>query len=234
MVRVWRSIDGTARPNHAFWLQGRPPGRQADAGERRVSQRRQALRSDERPDVGGVASRLEGRDDQRAQSTARRCAIRAARRRRRHRGYRVPRRQGIRRRLYRHSLRHQFRHARGRPRARHGASSRPSSLVRRRQCRSAGVSGPRLRRLHNRVRHPQRAADRPRARRGVSRAQARQPISVPGIFHRRCPRAGSNLRPVFVQGDPAARPRRDRRRRVPISISSSRSANFPGRTRSPR
>ena len=45
-----------------------------------------------------------------------------------------------------------------------GAASRPAGLVRRGQCRGAGVSGSQLRRLHDRVRHPQRAADRCRAR----------------------------------------------------------------------
>jgi demethylmenaquinone methyltransferase/2-methoxy-6-polyprenyl-1,4-benzoquinol methylase len=43
-------------------------------------------------------------------------------------------------------------------------------------------------------------------------------ISVPGIFHRRRARARPDLRPVFVQGDTAARPRGDRRRRI-VSIS---------------
>ena len=52
----------------------------------------------------------------------------------------------------------------------------------------------------------------------LSRAEARQPFPVPGIFHRRRARARSDLRSVFVQGDPAARPRRDRRCRV-LSVS---------------
>ena len=50
--------------------------------------------------------------------------------------------------------------------------------------------------------------------RGLPGAQARRPILVPGILHRRRARAGPDLRSVFVQGDPAARPRRDRRRRI--------------------
>ena len=159
-----RKVDGSAGPNHAFRLQGRPPGRQADAGERGVSQRGAALRPDERSDVGGPASGLERPDDQRAQSAARRCAVRAARRRRRHRRHRISRRQGGRLRLSRHRLRHQFRHAGGRPRARGGAASRRPGVVRRRQCRGAGFPRPQLRRLHHRLRHPQRAADRSRAR----------------------------------------------------------------------
>ena len=47
--------------------------------------------------------------------------------------------------------------------------------------------------------------------RGLSRAAARQPISVPGILHRRRARARPALRLLLVQGDPAARPRRDGR-----------------------
>ena len=137
-------------------------------------------------------------------------------------------------RLSRHRLRHQFRHARGRPRARRGAASRRPGVVRRRQRRGAGLSRPPFRRLHHRVRHPQRAANRPRAPRGLSRAEARRPISVPGILHRRRARAGPDLRPVFVQGDPAARPRRDRRRRILPIPRRIRSANFPSRTRLPR
>src|ERR1700686_2479887 len=37
---------------------------------------------------------------------------------------------------------------------------------------------------------------------------------MPGIFHRRYARPRSNVRPVFVQGDSAARPRGHRRRRI--------------------
>ena len=63
-------MHGSAGPNHPFRLQGRAPGGQADAGERRVSQRGAALRPDERSDVGGPAPGLEGPHDQRAQSAA--------------------------------------------------------------------------------------------------------------------------------------------------------------------
>ena len=230
----WSRVDGSAGPNHAFWLQGRAPGRQADAGERGVSQRGVALRPDERPDVGGPAPGLEGHHDQRAQSAEERYAVRAARRRRRHRRHRVPRRQGGGFRLPRHRLRHQHRHARGRPRARRGATSRRPGLLRRRQCRSAALSRPQLRRLYDRVRHSQRAADRPRAARGLSRAEARQPLPVPGILHRRRARARPDLRSVLVQGDPAARPRGHGRRRI-LSISRRiRSANFRSPTPLPR
>jgi demethylmenaquinone methyltransferase/2-methoxy-6-polyprenyl-1,4-benzoquinol methylase len=48
----------------------------------------------------------------------------------------------------------------------------------RHQCRKTGFRQWRFRRLHHRVRHPQRAANRSCSERGVSRAQARQPIFV--------------------------------------------------------
>ncbi len=91
-----------------------------------------------------------------------------------------------------------------------------------------------VRRLHHRVRHPQRAADRSRAARSVSRAEARRPISVPGILHRRHAGTRSDLRSVFVQGDPAARPRGDRRCRV-LSISRGIDPQIPqARRHSPK
>ena len=95
-----------------------------------VSQRGLALRSDERPDVGRAAPRLEGHHGQHARSAQRRAAVRAARRRRRHRRYRVSRGEGARRRLSRHRLRHQCRHAAGRPGARRqrGISTIASAL----------------------------------------------------------------------------------------------------------
>ena len=158
-----RAEDEPAGPNHPFWLQGRAPGGQADAGERRISQRGVPLRPDERSDVGGPAPGLERHHDQCAQPAERRRAVRIARRRRRHRRYRLPRGRGGRRRLPRHRLRHQHRYARGRPQPRAGAPSRPAGFLRRGQCRGAGFPRPQLRRLHHRVRHPQRAADRCRA-----------------------------------------------------------------------
>ena len=66
-------------------------------------------------------------------------AVRAARCCRRHRRHRLSRRQGGRPRVSGHRLRHQFRHARRRPRARGGAASRRSGIIRRGQCRGAGV-----------------------------------------------------------------------------------------------
>src|SRR6266550_4965586 len=71
--------DGKTEPrnepagsNHPFWLQGRAPGGQADAGERRISQRGVPLRPDERSDVGGPAPGLEGHHDHGAQPAEKR------------------------------------------------------------------------------------------------------------------------------------------------------------------
>ena len=89
----------------------------------------------------------------------------------------------------RHRRRHQRRDARGRPRARRASAVSTTSYVHRGQCRGAAVSRPHLRRGHHRVRHPQRAAHRLRARRGLSRAADRRALPVPGILRRR--RAGA-------------------------------------------
>ena len=138
------------------------------------------------------------------------------------------------RRLPRHRLRHQRRHARGRPQPRCDAPSRRAGRLRRGQCRGAGVRRPLVRRLHHRVRHPQRAADRCRAARGLSRAAAGQPLSVPGILHRRRARPRRAVRLLLVQGDPAARPRRDGRCGILSIPRRVRSGSFRGPTRLPR
>ena len=64
--------------------------------------------------------------------------------------------------------------------------------------------------------------------------QARRPLPVPGILHRRRAGPRPNLRSVFVQRDPAARPRGDRRRRI-LSLSRRIDPQVSAsRTRSPR
>ena len=72
----------------------------------------------------------------------------------------------------------------GRERARRRAAS-GAARFRAGQRRGAAVRGQCLRCLHNRFRHPQRAADRCGARRGAPRAEARRPVPVPRILHRR-------------------------------------------------
>src|SRR4051794_36095531 len=111
-------------------------------------------------------------------------------------------------------MRHQFRYAQGRPRARGGGVPRRPGLVCGRQRGSVGFPPSQFQWLHHRIRHPQRAADRSRLERGVSGAEARGQIFVPGILHCRCAGARSDLRPVLVQGNPAARRRRDGRCRI--------------------
>ncbi len=122
----------------------------------------------------------------------------------------------------------------GRARARHPARARSRGDFRAGQCRGAALSRPQLRLRHHRLRHPQRAAHRARARRGLSRAADRRAFPLPGIF--RGQRAGHRraLRALFLQRDPAHR-RRGHRRPRGLSVSGRiRSASFPSRRPSPR
>ena len=91
-VKTW---IGRAKPRIS--ASGTSLGRQADAGERGVSQR--GARYDLMNDLMSAGCTGSGKTCMIncAQSAARRCAICAARRRRRHRRHRVPRRQGGRR-----------------------------------------------------------------------------------------------------------------------------------------
>ena len=61
------------------------------------------------------------------------------------------------------------------------------------------VRGPELRRLHGRLRHPQRAAHRRRAEGGVPRAEARRAVPLPRILAGRPQGHGPRLRRLFVQ-----------------------------------
>ena len=56
--------------------------------------------------------------------------------------------------------------------------------IRRGQCRRAAVRGRELRRLYDRLRHPQCAADRQGAERSASRAEARRAVPLPRILAR--------------------------------------------------
>ena len=146
-------------------------------------------------------------------------AVRAARRRRRHRRHRLPRR-----------------------RRRQAPASAPPSATSIPTCSTSAATAPRRaisttacplsRAMPRRWRSPIAAFDAytiafgirnvPRIDLALREAyrvlQARRPLPVPGILHRRRARARSALRLVLVQGDPAARPRGDGRRRV-LSIS---------------
>ena len=84
--------------------------------------------------------------------------------------------------------------------------------VRRGQCRGAAVRGRELRRLHDRLRHPQRAAHREGAERGPSRAQARRAASSASNSARSTCRCSTEVyKAVFRPGDPADGQAGDRR-----------------------
>ena len=217
----------------SFGYRERPARRQAGAGRRRVPQRRAPLRPDERPDVGRPAPALEGRAGERAQPAAAAAgpggsstwpaapatspsASRSARS-----GHaeitvadinaamlEVGRERAEKRGLAQHRL----------PRG---------------ERRGAALRRCELRRLHDRLRHPQRAAHRGGAGGGVSRAEARRPFPLPGILRGRHADARPHLRALFL-------PRRSRRSaaswpatRKPIATWSNRSAPSPTRSASP-
>src|SRR5450759_1499900 len=203
---------------HPFRRKNRAAGRQASAGGRRVPFGRAPLRPDERPDVGRAAPGLEGRAGQRGPSAQGRQAIRPARSRRCHRRRGVPRGGSRRAKRARHCLRHQCRHAQRRPRTRARTRARLRGDLRARQCRSAALSESALRLRHHRLRHPQRAAHRTRAGRGLSRAADRRALPVPGIFFRRLAGPKFAVRRLFLQRHPAHRRGGHRRpRRLQVS-----------------
>jgi demethylmenaquinone methyltransferase/2-methoxy-6-polyprenyl-1,4-benzoquinol methylase len=80
---------------------------------------------------------------------------------------------------------------------------RRQSRLRRGQCRGVALRKRHLRRLYDRLRHPQRAAHRCRACGSLSRAEARRPLPVPGILRSRHAAARQVLRNLVVQRDPA-------------------------------
>ena len=149
-----------------FRREDRAAGRQAGAGRRRVPFGRAPLRPDERPDVGRPAPGLEGRAGHRGQSAASRSSRFALLDLAGGTGDVAFRVVGSRRRRHaRHRLRHQCRHARRRPRARRrSAGIDRRGDLRAGQCRGTALSRPQLRLRHHRLRHPQRAAHRARAR----------------------------------------------------------------------
>ena len=186
-----------------------PLDRQAGHGRRRFPFGRPPLRPDERPDVGRAAPRLEGRAGDRGQSAALR--------------------QGLSRCSMSPAAPATSPSAWSRPAAPAPASRSATSTP---TCSPSAASAPRerglddasafeqgnaeelpypdrsLRLRHHRLRHPQRAAHRARARRSVSRAQDRRPLSLPGIFRGRRARARQALRSLFLPGHPAHRRRR--------------------------
>ena len=80
-----------------------------------------------------------------------------------------------------------------------------------------------LRRLHDRLRHPERDRHPGRASRGASRPEARRPLLCPRILDQRMARLRRALRPLFGASHPAHRQGR-RQGRGELSL--------PGRNRS--
>ena len=78
------------------------------------------------------------------------------------------------------------------------SSARPAQ-VRGGQRGSAAFGRFALRRLYDRVRHPQRAANRSRAQRSFSGAQARRAFPVPRILARRSAAGRAHLRRLFLR-----------------------------------
>ena len=208
--------------------------RQAAAGRRRLRPRRRPLRPDERPDVGRPPPAVEGRARRLAGAAAPLVrALPRARRRRRHRRHRLPHR---------------------RPLASGARSPSPTSTPR---CSPSGASAPRrrpyadrvdfveanaeelpfddgaLRRRHHRLRHPQRAAHRQGARRGLPRAEARRAVPVPGILRRRRRRPRPRLRALSPSTSSRRSATGSSATASPIAIWSNRSAASPIRRASP-
>ena len=146
--------------------------------------------------------------------------VRAARCRRRHRRRRVPHDRGGRRRHARDRRRHQCRDARrSGARARPSAGSTTRSTFVEANAEALPFRRPQLRRRHDRVRHPQRAAHR----RGACR-DATACCSIGGRFlclefsNVDVPGLDALYELLFLQRHAGARPRgRRRRRAVPLS-----------------
>ena len=81
-----------------------------------------------------------------------------------------------------------------------------------RECREAELRRPQLRRLHDRLRHPERHRHPGRPARSASRAEARRALLLPRILDQRMARLRPALRALFEQRHPAHRQGRRRRR----------------------
>ena len=184
-----------------------PPGRGGRAPaprQRRVLHRRRALRPDERPDVGRPAPAVEGRPGRLARAAEIGAPLRPDRRRRRHRRHHAARPGGRRGRLPGRAVRHQSGDGGGGPQAPGRGGAGRARRLRHRQRRGPAVPRQVVRRLHDRLRHPQRHPHRPGAGRGLSRAQDRRALPVPGVLGLRGAAARPPLRLPFLRDDPAA------------------------------
>ena len=166
------------RSGHPFRLPAGAARRQAGAGGRRIPHGRAPLRPDERPDVGRPAPGLEGRAGHRRQPAEERSRLPPARCRGRHRRYRLARGRGRRR---RHPCHHRSTSMpicwRSAASARKNAASIDAITFVEGNAEALPLPDSTLRRLYDRIRHPQRAAHRRGAARSVSRAASRAGIS---------------------------------------------------------
>ena len=106
-----------------------------------------------------------------------------------------------------------------------GAPSRPGRELRRGECRGPAVRRRALRRRDDRLRHPQRAADRRRRWREAYRVlKPRRPLPLPRILGGRRRRPRPALRPLLLQRHPARSARSSPATPSPTAIWSSRSA----------
>ena len=143
--------------------------------------------------------------------------LRSHRRGRRHRRHLAARARGRRARLPRRAVRHQSGDGGGGSQAPGRRGAERARRFRHRQRRGAAVSRQVVRRLHDRLRHPQRHAHRPGAGRGLSRAQDRRALPVPGVLRLRGAAARPPLRLPFLRDHPAAgRAGRRLRRALPL------------------
>ena len=101
-----------------------------------------------------------------------------------------------------------------------------------RECRDAELRRRELRRLHDRLRHPERDRHPRRAPRGASRAEARRPLLLPGILDQRLARLRRRSTRPMPSNVSRGSARRWRRTRTAIATWSNASAASRDRTRS--
>ena len=235
MCRADEQHDRQApRRHHQLRLPAGRGGHAPASRQRRVLHRRRALRPDERPDVGRPAPAVEGRPRRLARAAEVGAPLRPDRRRRRHRRHHAPRARDRRTGLPGRAVRHQSGDGGGGPQASGRGAVGRARRLRHRQCRGAAVPRQVVRRLHDRLRHPQRHAHRPGARRSLSRAQDRRALSVPGVLGLRGAAARPPLRLPRLRDHPAPGGSWPRAPPSPTAIWSKASASSRPRSRSPQ
>ena len=209
----------------------RAAGREAGAGRRRVPFGRAALRPDERPDVGRPAPRLEGRAGHRAstppQNRTEPFALLDLAGGTGDVAFRVVEAGGAGTRVTVCDINAEMLGVGAR--TRHAARARRRRHLRAGQCRGTAVSGQELRLRHDRLRHPQRAAHRARAGRGVSRAASSAGVSSAWNFPASTCRGSTRSTSFIPSRSSRASARRSPATARPINIWSSSIRKFPSR-----